>query len=187
MRRLFVVMVLLLVASALVALAAAPGPEAPQPPMAAEWTATGELQRPTNYRQWIFIGAPVTPNDMNDGHAAFPEFHDVYIDRTAFAAYMKTGEFPKGTVIVKELVSVGGKHAASGNGYFPGKFNGLAAAVKDTAKFGGTRYGWGYFDFGAAKKTAAVGPAQSCNACHKASAAKDMVFTQYYPVLGPGK
>ena len=35
-----------------------------------------ELVRPTGYREWIYIGAPLTPNDMNNGKAAFPEFHN---------------------------------------------------------------------------------------------------------------
>ena len=37
----------------------------------------GELERPTGYREWIYVGTPVTPNDMNDGKAAFPEQHTV--------------------------------------------------------------------------------------------------------------
>jgi len=40
----------------------------------------GELERPTGFREWIYVGTPVTPNDLNDGAAAFPEFHNVYID-----------------------------------------------------------------------------------------------------------
>ena len=32
----------------------------------------GELQRPTGYREWVYVGTPVTPNDMNGGKAAFP-------------------------------------------------------------------------------------------------------------------
>jgi len=45
----------------------------------------GELQRPTGFREWVYIGTPVTPNDMNDGKAAFPEFHNVYIDPDSWA------------------------------------------------------------------------------------------------------
>ena len=40
----------------------------------------GELERPSGYREWVYVGTPVTPNDMNNGKAAFPEHHDVYID-----------------------------------------------------------------------------------------------------------
>ena len=80
--------------------------EAKPPPYT---TQTVQLIRPADHRQWVFVGAPVTPNDMNDGKAAFPEFHNVYIDPASFASYKKSGTFPDGTMILKELVSVGGK------------------------------------------------------------------------------
>jgi hypothetical protein len=40
----------------------------------------GELKRPTGYRKWTYVGTPLTPNDMNDGKAPFPEFHSVYMN-----------------------------------------------------------------------------------------------------------
>lgn len=47
--------------------------------------------------------------------------------------------FPKrqadGTVLIKELVSVGATQAASGNGFFQGEYIGLEAAVKDSKRF----------------------------------------------------
>ncbi len=144
---------------------------------------TGALLRPHRYREWIFIGGPVTPNDMNGGKAAFPEFHAVYIDRPSFAEYRRTGKFPDGTLLVKELISVGSKKAASGNGYFPGDYIGLAAAVKDAKRFPNEPGNWAYFSFEAGKDRAVALATASCNACHKANAAEDWVFTQYYPVL----
>ena len=35
----------------------------------------------SNAREWIYIGTPLTPNDMNGGDAPFQEFHAVSIDR----------------------------------------------------------------------------------------------------------
>lgn len=153
---------------------------------AARYTATGELVRPDGWRKWVYIGTPVTPNDMNNGMAAFPEFHNVYMDPDSFTAYEATGEFPDGTMIAKELVSVGSKAAVSGNGYFMGDFQGLEVTVKDTKRFANEPGGWAYFSFGHEKtysKTAKMFPTEKCNACHQASADQDWVFTQYYPVL----
>ena len=45
----------------------------------------GQLERPTGFREWVYVGTPVTPNDMNDGKAAFPEHHNVYIDPASWA------------------------------------------------------------------------------------------------------
>src|SRR4029453_9315225 len=72
-------------------------------------SAAGKLKQPAGYRKWVYVGEVITPNDMNDGEAAFPEFHSVYMDPESFAEYAKTGKFRDGTVLIKELSSVGSK------------------------------------------------------------------------------
>jgi hypothetical protein len=157
-----------------------------------KYTADGQLIpfSPEVFREWIWVGEPLTPNDLNDGEANFPEFHDVYINPTAWREWKKSGTFPEGTVLIKELTSVGSKKAVSGNGYFQGEFTGLEHAIKDTKRFPAEAKGWGYFSFGhkyPLKKQASLNPIASCAACHIANAQTDMVFTQYYPVLTAGK
>jgi hypothetical protein len=152
----------------------------------AKFNKAGELVRPIDYREWIFVGAPVTPKDMNDGRPPFPEFHNVYIDPASWAHYKKTGEFRSGTIIVKELTSVGARKSASGNGYFQGEFLGIAATVKDKKRFVDKPDNWAYFGFDD-KPSATAQPDEACSACHKANAAEDMVFTQHYPVLRAAK
>ncbi|MCA9176736.1 MAG: cytochrome P460 family protein [Planctomycetales bacterium] len=155
----------------------------------ANYNEQGELRRPQDYREWVFVGAPVTPNDLNDGKAAFPEFHNVYIDPASYAAYKQTGKFADGTVILKELVSVGSKRMDSGNGYFQGEFVSLEAMVKDSRRFDDEPGGWAFFRFGEAPDYATVGTrmkTESCNACHS-GANEDYVFTHTYPVLRAAK
>jgi hypothetical protein len=157
---------------------------AKQPPVT--FNDDGELVRPTGYRKWTYVGTPVTPNDMNGGNAPFPEFHSVYMNRFAFNRYEKTGKFPDGTVLVKELVSVGSKEASSGEGYFMGEFIGLEVSVKDKKRFADEPGYWAYFSFGhkyPLKETAKAQATSSCNECHDGEADEDFVFTQYYPVL----
>lgn len=159
------------------------------PVKAAAYDADGKLIRPADHREWVFVGAPVTPNDMNDGQAAFPEFHNVYIDPASFASYKKRGVFPDGTVILKELVSVGGKSMDSGNGYFQGEFISLEAMVKDGQRFSDEPGGWAFFRFGEAPNynpTGARMKTESCNECHS-GANEDYVFTDTYPVLRAAK
>jgi hypothetical protein len=150
----------------------------------------GELLKPKGYRRWTYVGTPLTPNDMNDGNAPFPEFHSVYINPEAYRHYQKTGEFPDGTVLVKELVSVGDKEASSGKGYFMGEFIGLEVSLKDEKRFRDEPGNWAYFSFGHSyplKKKAVAQPTSSCNSCHDGEAEDDFVFTQYYPVLRAAK
>jgi hypothetical protein len=152
----------------------------------------GQLERPTGYREWVYVGTPVTPNDMNDGKAAFPEHHNVYIDPESWAHWKKTGEFRDGTILMKELVSVGSKAAVSGAGYFQGDFIGLEATIKSNKHFPDEPGNWAYYSFSQPDlKTLAIQatafPTTSCNSCHAGAAADDWVFTQYYPVLRAGK
>jgi hypothetical protein len=152
----------------------------------------GELQRPTGFREWIYVGTPVTPNDLNDGKAAFPEHHNVYIDPESWAHWKKTGQFRDGTILMKELVSVGSKAGVSGNGYFQGDFIGLEATIKSKKHFPDEPGNWSYFSFSnpdlkTLNNTAKAFPTASCNGCHAGAAADDWVFTQYYPVLRGGK
>jgi hypothetical protein len=168
---------------------AAVPPASAQPESAAapvEFTADGKLKQPVGYRKWVYIGEVVTPNDLNGGEATFPEFHSVYMDPESFAHYEKTGKFRDGTVIVKELSSVGSKEATSGKGYFQGEFTGLETSIKDSKRFKDEPGQTAYFSFGhkyPLKAEAPKNPASTCNQCHQDNAKTDWVFSQYYPVL----
>ncbi|MGH9760803.1 MAG: cytochrome P460 family protein [Blastocatellia bacterium] len=154
----------------------------------------GRLKLPTGYRTWVFLGAPLTPNGLNGGNAGFPEYHNVYVERKNLDAYLKTGSFPEGTVLVKELTRVlnptfpdGSRTEPSGRGYFNGAFNGIDESVKDSKRFAKTA-GWGYFTFWhhpePYEKVAEEKPATECANCHLANVAKtDMTWVQFYPIL----
>lgn len=160
---------------------------------AATFNPQSELMLPEGFREWVFVGAPLTPNGLNNGKAGFPEYHHVYVNPDAFAVYQRTGEFPDGTVITKELVLLqkgdykdGSKNAPSGRGFFAGEFHGMDVMVKDSKRFKETN-GWGFFNFGHSAppyaKSAKAATAESCANCHSANAGKGMVFKTYYPIL----
>lgn len=147
-----------------------------------------------DFREWVFLGAPLTPNGLNGGAAGFPEFHHVYVEPSALAEYRRTGVFPEGTTIVKELVLLkeaeyadGSRNEASGRGYFADRFAGIDLMVKDSVRFAETN-GWGFFNFGHHEppyaETATAAANEECAFCHTANATEDMVFTTFYPILG---
>jgi hypothetical protein len=158
------------------------------------YTSGGQLMLPQGFRHWKFIGAMVTPNGLNGGKAGFPEFHNVYVEQANFDAYQKNGEFPEGTVIVKELTLVrnatypdGSTDEASGRGFFEGELHGLDVTVKDSKRFAKTNK-WGFFNFGhhaqPYAETAKESSKEECAGCHIAGAAKtDMTWVQFYPNL----
>ena len=166
----------------------------------AKFKSSGEVQAPVNYREWVFVGSPLTPNALNGGAAPFPEYHNVYVEPKAYEYYKKHGEWAEGTQIAKELVTIrkndndaanGSTQEVSGVGYQQGEFAGLELTVKDNKRFKNEPGGWAYFSFGhhapPYAKTAAAFPTESCSACHQANADDDFVFTQFYPVLRAAK
>ena len=163
---------------------------------AAVFDSSGKLKLPdpATFRRWVFVGAPLTPNGLNGGKANFPEYHHVYIEEKNVDAYLKTGSFPEGTVIVKELTRVlnptfpdGSRQEPSGRGFFNGEYNGIDITVKDSKRFAKTN-GWGFFTFGhhpePYAQTAAESPSTECAFCHQSYVAKtDMTWIQFYPLL----
>ena len=166
------------------------------PQSAAVFDSDGRLKlpNPATFRRWVLVGAPLTPEGLNNNKAGFPEYHNVYIEQKNIDAYLKTGSFPEGTVIVKELTRVlkptfpdGSRTEPSGRGYFNGEFNGIDETVKDSKRFAKTN-GWGFFSFGhhplPYNKTSAEKPVTECAGCHLANVANtDMTWIQFYPIL----
>lgn len=158
-----------------------------------QWTADGKLKLPENYHEWVFLGSPLTPHALNGGEAPFPEYHNVYVQPQAFRAYKRTGEWPEGTIMFKELQLLlngdskdGSSVEVSGRGYFPGALNGVDISVKDSKRFKDTE-GWGFFTFGHTAppypKVAELQPVDTCAGCHIANAT-NMVFSKFYdPIL----
>jgi Cytochrome P460 len=168
---------------------AAPQPRARYLP---EYTASGDLILPKNFHEWVYVGSPLTPNALNGGEANFPEFHNVYIEPGSYEIFTKTNTFPEGTIFFKELQLTlpgqkmdGSRMEPSGWGYFPGPFNGADVTVKDSKRYADTG-GWGYYNFNHHEPkapTAKLKPKSECGYCHIASAKKDEVWTQFYPLL----
>lgn len=170
---------------------------APQPELvkAAQYTETGEFIMPTDWRRWIHVATTATPNGLNDGKAAFPGMHNTYIDPVAFDHWEKTGTFPDGTVMIKELVDFlpadhpdESSDQIAGRGFYPRQPIGVGIAVKDTVRFANEPGGWAYFSVpatdGVIAPTGAMQETAACNACHETAAGKiDFVFLQFYPNL----
>jgi hypothetical protein len=159
-----------------------------------EYTKDGDLVLPKNWRSWVYVGSPLTPDGLNDSKEGFPEYHNVYIEPGSFEIYKKTGEFPEGTIFFKELQRVrkpqqfpdGSRAEPSGRGYFPGEFNGADVTVKDSKRYAQTGSTWGYYNFNHHEPkapTAKLRPKTECAFCHQASAKKDEVWTQFYRLL----
>ena len=148
-----------------------------------QYTAAGELIRPENFREWMFVtsGLGMTYNQQASP-ARSPNFTNVYVNPPAYRAFMKTGQWPDKTMFILEIRASTSEGSINKGGHFQSNLVVIEASVKDQARFPGK---WAFFDFGRDMKTqvAALPRTERCYACHAENGAVDNTFVQFYPTL----
>ena len=145
------------------------------------------LVRPTDYREWTFLGSGLglTYETETPRATDSPTFTNVFVNPSSYRGFMQTGTWPNETVFVLELRRSQTNAAPNLTGRFQGELMGVEAEVKD-ARFPD---GWGFFNFGqaAALRDVAVPLAgdavASCVECHTKHTAVERTFVQFYPTL----
>jgi hypothetical protein len=146
---------------------------------------TGELVRPADYREWVFLtaglGMTYGPNAPGAGQPA--PFSNVFVNPDSYREFMNTGKWPDGTMFVLEIRRALENVSINNGGRTQGDVVALEASVKDSTRF--PDGGWAYFGFddqGVPKTAAAPLPrTASCYGCHSKNAAVEWTFTQFYP------
>lgn len=148
---------------------------------APQFTNEGELLRPENYREWIFLSAGLGMTYGNPRPDAAQRFDNVFVTPEAYKAFVQTGRWPDKTMFVLEVRSSTSKGSINKGGHYQEGVVALEAHVKDEARFPNK---WGFFDLGTSARSARQLPAtSSCQACHEKNGAVDETFVQFYPTL----
>ena len=141
------------------------------------------LLRP-EYREWVFLasGLGMTYQPANDAQSRPPAFTNVFVNPSAYRAFMQTGTWPDQTVLVLEIRASQSEGSINKGGRFQTTAAGLEIHVKD-ARFGGN--GWAFFAMGAKDQAEplAGSDVSMCVECHAANGAVDNTFVQFYPTL----
>ncbi len=148
-----------------------------------EFTADGKLVKPKNYREWIYLssGLGMTYSDAGATPNPNPNFDNVFVEPSAYRAFVETGKWPDKTMFVLEVRKSVSKGSINQGGRFQSEISTVEVSVKDTKRF---EDGWGYFGFGQSGTTASkFGESAGCNACHSKNAAVEHTFVQFYPTL----
>ena len=149
-----------------------------------KFTGDGQLNRPVDYREWVFLsaGLGMTYGPSNQGTEEHPNFDNVFVNRSAYRAFVATGRWPDKTVFILEIRGSHSKGSINNGGHFQGDVLEIEAHVKDDRLPGK----WAFYGFPNGATTAKAIPASaSCYSCHAEHGAVDTTFVQFYPTLIP--
>jgi hypothetical protein len=147
-----------------------------------EYTSDGQIRLPEHYREWVYLssGFDMSYTPAAKGSSAHM-FDNVFVNPEAYKAFIDTGTWPDGTMLMLEVRGAEGKGSINqGGNYQSTDVRGLEVHVKDSRRFGGN---WAFFGFGEGKTGKMIPRSASCYSCHAEHAAVDTTFVQFYPTL----
>ena len=157
-------------------LAAEPDQKMPKP----QYDDKGQLVRPADYREWMFLSAGYGMNysPAPGGHEMFT---NVFVQRWAYDQFVNSGKWPEQTMFVIDERDAASRSSINQKGHYQTDLMGLAVEVKDSGR---NPDKWAYYGFEADGKTAGAMPhGNGCWSCHDAHAAVEHTFVQFYPTL----
>jgi hypothetical protein len=172
--------VLVLVAC-LALLAAAPDSKSPKP----QYDVKGELMRPADYREWMFLSAGYGMN-YSPAPGSHEMFTNVFVQRWAYNEFVNSGKWPEQSMFVIDERDAASKGSINNSGHFQTDLMGLVVEVKDSAR---NPDKWAYYAFngdassGEGKTAGAMPHGNPCWSCHEEHAAVEHTFVQFYPTL----
>ena len=183
MKRMFVVASALYLSAVWIGTVRAQTPAADGP----RYNAAGELVRPPDYREWVYLSAGLNMTygaNAPDASRNQP-FNNVFVNRASYRQFMDTGRWPEKTIFILEIRR-SEQHVRPNNfGYTQAAISGMEAAVKDLARNGANP--WAYYSFdgdnGLTSSARPLGATSSCQKCHAEHTAVDQTFVQFYPTL----
>jgi hypothetical protein len=105
------------------------------------------------------------------------------------AAYRKSGRFPDGSVLAKEVFEATTGAMTTGTVSHAQTLTGWFVLVKDSKnshpgnKLWGNGWGWSWFDAANPSKTTSTDYKPDCLPCHEPARASDGIYVQGYPAL----
>ncbi len=157
--------------------------------------ATGQISLPVGFqRDWAFLGTwsiadeDVDSSSSASGHGA-AGLHNVYTQREAIDQFQKTGKFPDGAVIVKELLATTTAPMTTGLVSRGTKIEGWFVMVKDTQgrfesnPLWGDGWGWALFSPDQTDSPVTKNYKSECLGCHIPAKKDDWLYLDGYPHL----
>lgn len=144
----------------------------------------GEATIPAGYRSWVHVGStwvPIGVTILDGTTTRTPEILNVYVEPHTYRAYMTTGTWPQGSLIVKEFTTTSVDKSCDGPpayvcrrwygmAIFQTGYTGIGVMLKDSKRFPSEPGHWAFFSYGhQSQPYAELSPPRSreqCAQCH---------------------
>lgn len=144
----------------------------------------GNIRKPPDYRdRYELLGTYMVLDPKGN------QMHVTYATPGTAAYYRKTGEFPDGAVLVKEIFSTDHAKLTTGDAHWASGTQVWFVQIKDTKHrypnnpLWGDGWGWFLFKANAPDKQVATDYKKDCLGCHIPAKSTDWTYIEGYPVL----
>lgn len=146
----------------------------------------GNISFPRGFRtSMVHLGSWFVPEGGASG------FHDVYTEKESIEVFRRTGKFPDGATIVKELRAAQEGDFTTGQGvsFATSGLKQWFVMIKDSKNrfannpLWGEGWGWALYKPDNPGKNVATDFQTDCLGCHVPAKARDWVYTEAYPTL----
>jgi len=156
---------------------------------------SGQISLPVGFqRDWAFLGTwSIAHKDVDTSSAACGHgaagLHNVYTQRETIDHFQKTGKFPDGAVVVKELLATTTAPMTTGLASRGTKIEGWFVMIKDTQgrfesnPLWGDGWGWALFKPDQTDSPVTKNYKTECLGCHIPARNDDWLYVDGYPHL----
>ena len=144
----------------------------------------GNIRKPTGYREhYELLGTYTVLDPKGD------QIHVTYASPGTAAYYRKTGKFPDGAVMVKEIYGTDHAQLTTGDSHWASGLKVWFVKIKDEKRryannpLWGDGWGWALFQSDAPDKQVATDYKKDCLGCHIPAKSTDWTYIQGFPVL----
>jgi hypothetical protein len=145
---------------------------------------TGNIRKPSGYRdKYEALGTYTVLDPKGD------QMHLTYASAGTAEYFRKTGKYPDGTVLVKEVSGTDHAQMTTGDAHWASGTKVWFVMIKDAKgrypgnPLWGDGWGWALFKSDAPDKQVATDYKKDCLGCHVPAKSTDWVYVQGYPVL----
>jgi hypothetical protein len=145
----------------------------------------GNIRLPKDYKQkWSHLGNWAVAKKPGE---TVHEMHNVYTQPQTITAFNKSGEFPDGAVLVKEVRVTKSDGLTTGHSAWSTNMKLWFVMIKDRKErfkdsdHWGDGWGWALFEAKDPSKNVSAGYDTSCLGCHVPAEDSDWVYTYGYP------